>query len=308
MPEFSTRWIAWLTASSTSTSFCASSWASSRRASRTFTRRRRVRPGMRFDSMSLRLIPTSSMPCPVKTSSIGPTWACVSSSITRSSSLPARSWARSFSRVASREASGETSSRVPLTKGSAVVARQEEIEQPILGEGLGPVAHARRHLGLDHVHAELGQVADHGLDVAAHVADLGVLGGLDLEERRLGELGQPTGDLGLPDAGGADHDDVLRRHLVAQLGGQVLPAPAVPERDRHRALGALLADDVAVQLGDDLGGGELGISGSPRGPLSPPARLGAEDVLPRSRERPGCPNASARAPSSRTSTVMWSLV
>ena len=34
------------------------------------------------------------------------------------------------------------------------------------------------------------------------------------------ELGEATGDLGLPDAGGADHDDVLRHHLVAQLSGR----------------------------------------------------------------------------------------
>ncbi len=68
--------------------------------------------------MSLRLIPTSSMPWPENTSSMGPACACTSISIIRSSSLPARSWARSLSRVASREASGDTSSRVPLEKAS----------------------------------------------------------------------------------------------------------------------------------------------------------------------------------------------
>src|SRR5437867_143649 len=154
IPEFSTRWMAWLTASSTSTSFCASSWTSSRRASRT-------------------------------------------------------------------------------------------------------VPHARRHLGLHHVHRELGEVADHRLHVTAHVADLGVLGGLHLQERRLGQLGKPARDLGLADARGADHDDVLRRHLVPQLRRQVLPAPAISQRDGHRPLGRLLAHDVAVQLRDDLHGRQL---------------------------------------------------
>ncbi len=118
MPEFSTRWMAWLTASSMSTSFWASSWTSRRRPSATLTRRRRVRPGMKLASMSLRLIPTSSMPWPEKISSMGPPWVWTSISIRRSSSLPAFSWALSFSRVASREASGVTSSSVPLTNCS----------------------------------------------------------------------------------------------------------------------------------------------------------------------------------------------
>src|SRR5262249_14749306 len=89
---------------------------------------------------------------------------------------------------------------------------------------------------------------------------------------RLGEPGQTAGDLGLPHAGGSDHDDVLRSHLVPELGGQVLAAPAVAERDGHRSLGALLADDVAVQLGDDLGGGALP-AGVHSGPPSPPVPL-----------------------------------
>src|SRR5262249_27390913 len=57
---------------------------------------------------------------------------------------------------------------------------------------------------------------------------------------------------------GPDQDDVLRRHLVPQLGRQHLAAPAVAEGDRHRALGPVLADDVAVQLGHDLDGGQAG--------------------------------------------------
>src|SRR5207244_12935706 len=60
----------------------------------------------------------------------------------------------------------------------------------------------------------------------------------------------------LPDAGRADHNDVLRRDLVPQLRWQVLSPPAVAQRDRHRALCSLLADDVAVQFGDDLRRGE----------------------------------------------------
>ena len=51
--------------------------------------------------------------------------------------------------------------------------------------------------------------------------------------------------------------DVADRHgrqprFVAQLVVELLAAPAVAQRDRDRALGARLSDDVAVELGDDL--------------------------------------------------------
>ena len=63
------------------------------------------------------------------------------------------------------------------------------------------------------------------------------------------ELREPPRNLGLADAGRADHDDVLRRDLVAQIALDLLPAPAVPERDGDRALGILLPDDGIVAVG-----------------------------------------------------------
>ena len=38
----------------------------------------------------------------------------------------------------------------------------------------------------------------------------------------------------------------------ATVARQLLAPPAVAQRDRHRALGGALADDVLVELGDDL--------------------------------------------------------
>jgi hypothetical protein len=64
----------------------------------------------------------------------------------------------------------------------------------------------------------LDEVAHDLLDVAADIADLGELGRLDLQEGRVGELGEAAGDLGLAAAGGADHQDVLGRDLLAQAG------------------------------------------------------------------------------------------
>ena len=49
------------------------------------------------------------------------------------------------------------------------------------------------------------------------------------------------------------------RDLVAQLGGQALPPPAVAQGDGHRALGRGLPDDVAVQLRHDLAGGQASV-------------------------------------------------
>src|SRR6202035_3929767 len=49
-----------------------------------------------------------------------------------------------------------------------------------------------------------------------------------------------------------DHQDVLGQYLLAQLGRQLLAAPAIAQRDRDGALGVVLADDVAIKLGDDL--------------------------------------------------------
>ena len=105
---------------------------------------------------------------------------------------------------------------------------------------------------------DLDQIAHDLLDVAADIADLGELGRLDLEERRAREPGEPARNLGLADAGRADHQDVLRQHLLAQLVVELQPPPAVAQRDRDRALGVGLADDEAVELGDDFAGGEVG--------------------------------------------------
>jgi hypothetical protein len=117
-----------------------------------------------------------------------------------------------------------------------------------------PFCSALSRRGLD-LFLVLRQVADDGVHILAHIAHFGELGGLDLDEGRIGQLGQAARDLGLAHARGADHEDVLRRDLVAQAAFDLLAAPAVAQRDGHGALGAGLAHDVVVQLGDDFLGG-----------------------------------------------------
>jgi hypothetical protein len=136
------------------------------------------------------------------------------------------------------------------------VRAHEGVEHALLGRELGARGHFLAHALAGHGERYLHEVARDLLDVAADVADLGELGRLDLQERRLCQLGEAARDLGLADAGRADHQDVLGQHLLAQGFRQLLAAPAVAERDRDGALGIALAHDMAVELGDDLAGTE----------------------------------------------------
>ena len=113
------------------------------------------------------------------------------------------------------------------------------------------------HLCADERDCAVEQVADHRFDVAAVVADLRVLRRLDLDERRAGETSQPPRDLRLSHAGRPDHDDVLRRHVLPHRFGELAAAPSIAHRDRDGALSVGLADDVLVELGNDLLGGEV---------------------------------------------------
>ena len=184
-----------------------------------------------------------------------PTFCAKSSSISRSSSAPSRSCLRSFWRVSASRASA----RLRLVgEADALAARQQRIEDAILGAILGLRAHARLGLLARHLDRAVGEIAHDLLDVLADVADLGELGRLDLDERRVGQRGQAPRDLGLADAGRADHQDVLRRDFVAQRRLELHAPPAVAQRDRDRALGGVLADDVAVEFVDDFAGSEFG--------------------------------------------------
>ena len=69
---------------------------------------------------------------------------------------------------------------------------------------------------------------------------------------RVGQLGEAARDLGLAHAGGADHQDVFRHDLFGEIGRKLLAARAIAQRNGDGALGRGLADDVLVELGDDL--------------------------------------------------------
>ena len=125
---------------------------------------------------------------------------------------------------------GRPGAPCPPAAGSAGARRRDQhVQDALLGGVLGARAHLA-HLGHARLlHGHLGQVADDGVHVLADVADLGELGRLDLDERRVGQPRQPARDLGLAHAGGADHEDVLGRDLAAQLLVHLLAAPAVAQ-------------------------------------------------------------------------------
>ena len=99
IPDCSTFWMARFTTLSISTSPCASSWARISMASGTFILRRFVPLGNMPPSISLKLIPISSMPTLEKISTMGRLRSATSRSTNRLSSFPCRSMLRSFSRV-----------------------------------------------------------------------------------------------------------------------------------------------------------------------------------------------------------------
>ncbi len=106
-------------------------------------------------------------------------------------------------------------------------------------------------LGAGHVAVgQAQQVAHHVFDVAAHIAGLGELGGIGLDERHADQVGRAADQEGLPDAGGAEEDDVLlgvvRRFLAFQ--GQAHMVVVVAEGDAEDLLGLVLLDDEAVEV------------------------------------------------------------
>ena len=136
--------------------------------------------------------------------------------------------------------------------GRVEVRGQKNIEQALFSVQFGFIRDVFEFLFADHFDGDLNQVANHGFDIAADVADFGELGSFDLQEGRVGQLGEAAGDFGFADARGTDHDDVLGDDLFGHFGPELLPAHAVAQGDGDGALRVFLTDNVLVELGDDF--------------------------------------------------------
>ncbi|GBC78231.1 hypothetical protein HRbin08_01718 [bacterium HR08] len=129
---------------------------------------------------------------------------------------------------------------------------QEQVQQALLRVLLRLIGHLLHLLGAHHVHGDVHEIADHGLDIAPDVSDLGEFRRLDLQEGRIREARQATRDLRLADARRPDHEDVLRNDVLSEIGRELLSADAIAQGDGDSPLGCRLADDVLIQLFDDL--------------------------------------------------------
>ena len=141
---------------------------------------------------------------------------------------------------------------------NAAGRRQQGVEDAVLGGVLGDMLHFAHLFFAQHLHRHVDQVANDGVHIAAHIANLRELGGLDLDEGRIGESGQTARDLGLADAGRADHENVLGGDLRTNALVELHAAPAIAQGDGHSALGGVLANDVTVQFGRDFSRGHAG--------------------------------------------------
>ena len=135
---------------------------------------------------------------------------------------------------------------------------QQGVKDAIFSALFGLRAHLGTGLCAVQFDGGIGKVADDLFDVLADITDFGKARGFHLHERRVGQRGQPACNFGFANTGGADHQNVFRHHFIAQLRRKLCPPPAVAQGNRHGALGGMLADDVAVEFGNDLARGHGG--------------------------------------------------
>ena len=139
----------------------------------------------------------------------------------------------------------------------AVLGANGAGKSSLLGALGGLLTDLRGALFAHHDDRQLCEVANHGLDVAPDVPDLGELARLDLDERRVGQSGQTSGNFCFADAGGADHQNVLRHHFGAEFFRQMHATPAIAQRQGNGFLGTFLANDMAVQFGNNVPRGKV---------------------------------------------------
>ena len=135
--------------------------------------------------------------------------------------------------------------------------RQQHVQNAVFG-GIGSAAALADHGSFPGLlHGHFHQITDDGVHILADIAHFGELGGLYLDEGCIGQLGQAAGNLRFAHTCGANHEDIFRRDFGTQRARHLLPAPAVAQRNGDRTLGCGLANDVPIQLGHDILGGQL---------------------------------------------------
>src|SRR5260221_11496539 len=119
------------------------------------------------------------------------------------------------------------------------------------------LAHLRHALVMPHANRRVHEIAHNRIDIAADIADLRELGGLNFDEGRVGDLGQPARDFRFAYPSRPNHEDVLRRDLRLYLDGQREAAIAVTQRNSYRPLRLVLPNNIAVQLPNNMLGSQV---------------------------------------------------
>ena len=96
------------------------------------------------------------------------------------------------------------------------------------------------------------ELPNHTLHIPAIVSDLGVLGGLDFDERSLRQSGQTPRKFRFSNSRWADHQNVLRGDLPPKILRKLTSPPPIPYGNGDRPLCFRLSHDVCVQFPDDL--------------------------------------------------------
>jgi hypothetical protein len=98
----------------------------------------------------------------------------------------------------------------------------------------------------------VGQVPNDGVNILSDIADFGELGCLDLDERRICQLGQTPGNFCLANARWTNHQDVLGCDFGSQRFVDLLAPPAIAQGNGHRSLGLILSNNVLVKFRNDF--------------------------------------------------------
>ncbi len=144
---------------------------------------------------------------------------------------------------------------------------QQHLQHPLFGRVFGahaPLFHVRFAGLLDR---HFGQVADDGIHILAHIAHLGELGGLHLDEGRIGQPRQAAGNFGLAYAGGpiiriffgviswrSASSTCWRRQRLRRAMATARLAPVCPTMWRSSSLTISLGShgrtcDISIQIG-----------------------------------------------------------
>ena len=136
------------------------------------------------------------------------------------------------------------------------------MEDPLLGGVFGTHAHLLHFGNARLLDRDVSEVANNGIDILANIPHLGKFGCLDLDERGICQARQATRNLGLANAGGAYHQNVLRCDFSAQSGLYLLAPPAIAQGNRDGSLGLMLANNVLVEFDNNF----LGCHGRAQSP------------------------------------------